>query len=683
MRKGQGNTRKYLCPVCGYSVSEDTVSSEDVSKYSTQTKFRDTSLISTLRDILEKERQKALSIIDKEITRSRVIEVGEKIITLETKDASLFQPGDPVGFIHPRLSEGRARYLGTVIDSTDNILVVLLSSSLSDRFEPFSRSYKTILLEIFNYEPLMSYDLQLNLLSIIEEEMLQNDLEISIGNSAAIDLVFGEIPQPEIQCEYLREYKDVSGKFFLDDSQSKVVEAALNLDDNQLLLVIGPPGTGKTCVIQKIAYKLMERGEKVLITSHTNRAVDNAIENLPLEKTLRVGRPEKVLKNIKPYLLSYKARERLGDKLIAIEKGIRELLNEIREIAKYLKEERDLEIRSMLWEDLERDKMYLKEMLAERNELIKSAAEQLVNEIPIIGSTLIKSQLYPLQDIKFDTVIIDEASQASITLALLAMVKAKKWIVVGDHKQLLPIFKSIKDSNQDLLEKLSIFTNLLKKYNHRHLWLEYHYRSNTEIINFSAKYVYEGKIRAHKTCENKKLYLRRLPTSREMYEILHPDRAVIFIHVPGIDERVEKSRCNRVESDVVVELVKTLLYCGINPKNIGVISPYRAQRSLIREKVQMISNLNELEIDTIDAFQGREKDVIIFSVTATRNMRFTTNPNRLNVAFTRARYKLIVIGNIHSIVRFARGSLLYKFVEYCNERGRIYDWKKRKWIRIS
>ena len=683
MRKSQENNKIYLCPICGYSVSEATISSEDTSKYSMQTKFRDTFLISKLKDILQKERQKALSIIDKDIIKSRIIEVSEKIITLETKDASFFQPGDPIGFIHPRLSEGRARYLGTVIDSTNNILVVLLSSSISDRFESYSRSYMTTLLEIFNYEPLMSYDLQLNLLSIIEERMLQNDLEISIGNDIAIDLVFEKIPQPEIKCEYLREYKDVSGKFFLDDSQSKVVEAALNLDNNQLLLVIGPPGTGKTCVIQKIAYELMEREEKVLITSHTNRAVDNAIEKLPLEKTLRVGRPEKVLGNIKPYLLSYKARERLGVKLITIEKEIRELLNIIREVTKYLKSEKDPEIRNRLRGDLEEYKIALKSRLAKRNELVRSAAEELVDEIPIIGSTLIKSQLYPLRDIKFDTVIIDEASQASITLALLALVKAKKWVIVGDHKQLLPIFKSIKDSNRDLLEKLSIFTNLLKKYNHRHLWLEYHYRSNPEIINFSAKYVYEGKIRAHKTCKNKKMYLRRLPASKEMYEILHPDKAVIFIHVLGIDERVEKSRCNRVESDIVVELIKTLLYCGIKPKNIGVISPYRAQRNLIREKVQMIANLNELEVDTIDAFQGREKDVIIFSVTATRNMNFITNPNRLNVAFTRARYKLIVIGNMYSIINFARGSLLHKFVEYCNEKGGIYDWEKKRWIRIS
>jgi len=81
---------------------------------------------------------------------------------------------------------------------------------------------------------------------------------------------------------------DVSKRFRLNDSQIKAVEAALALNDNEILLIVGPPGTGKTRVIAKIAFELMKRGEKVLITSHTNRAVDNAVENLPLEKTLRV-----------------------------------------------------------------------------------------------------------------------------------------------------------------------------------------------------------------------------------------------------------------------------------------------------------------------------------------------------------------------------------------------------------
>ncbi|MCD6368766.1 MAG: hypothetical protein J7L38_03100 [Thermoproteales archaeon] len=114
-------------------------------------------------------------------------------------------------------------------------------------------------------------------------------------------------------------------------------------------------------------------------------------------------------------------------------------------------------------------------------------------------------------------------------------------------------------------------------------------------------------------------------------------------------------------------------------ENIGVISPFRAQRKLIVEMLE--ENRIQIETSTVDAFQGREKDVIIFSVTSTSRMEFPANPHRLNVALTRARKKLIVVGNGKAIVEKAKGTLLYSFLEYCAAKDCIYDWNKKKWLR--
>ena len=155
----------------------------------------------------------------------------------------------------------------------------------------------------------------------------------------------------------------------------------------------------------------------------------------------------------------------------------------------------------------------------------------------------------------------------------------------------------------------------------------------------------------------------------------HPvlnEKPVVFIHVGGEEERDGRSKFNSKEIEVCDELVRELRKY-LSPEKIGVISPYVAQIKRIAERVKGV------EVNTVDAFQGREKDVIIFSVTSTGKMDFVSNPNRLNVAFTRARKKLIVIGNGRAMYR-SKGSMLYKFLEYVYELNGIYDWEKGEWL---
>jgi len=510
-------------------------------------------------------------------------------------------------------------------------------------------------LEICESEVLVGYDLQLELIRKIKNG------ELDEYGQKAVTHVFEATSLRGLQKVKPSNVLDVKEGYPLDEFQLKAVEYALGLGEGESLIIIGPPGTGKTRVIAKIAYELYRRGERVLITSHTNRAVDNALELLPVDISLRVGRPEKVLPNIRPYLLSYKARTILGSKLEDLEKEIRER----KKVLQHFYQIKDEWSRIGRWKEhkvkLQNVKNELRKFCEERNNMLKGESEKLVAEARIIGSTLVKSHLPPLVNERFDMVLIDECSQASLTLALLGMVKARKWVLVGDHKQLLPIFQTLDIKDKKVQEKLSVFCYMLDKYKDRSVWLRQHYRSNSEIIGFSSRYIYEGKIIPVEACKGIKLNIKSYPKNMEF---LNPDIPVVFLHVDGMESmREDGSRFNESEARLVTRIVRALKDLGVKSENIGVITPYRAQRDYIKELIKD----EKLEVNTVDSFQGREKDIIIFTITSTKDMSFVEDENRLNVAFTRARRKLIVIGNAKSI--HEKHKLLSKFVSYAKERS--------------
>jgi len=614
--------------------------------------------INWLRRLIVDEKRYSSKDID--YFPAAILDVYRGIATIETKYANLFQSGDPIGIA---CGEGN-RFLGTVIDSWADILTVVLDRDINTCGE---------FIKIFDYEPMIGYDLQLKLLDYISRD---RDTDIDVANESAIELFLGRKSFGELKFVEIGNVRDVRDGFKLDESQRRVVEAALALDRDEILLVVGPPGTGKTRVIAKIAHELSLRGEKTLIASHTNRAVDNAVELLPIDRTLRVGRPEKVLEHVKPYLLSFRARQRTGEELRSIENEIDSIIRGLRKSKDYLKTSKD-EYEISIYRGIVRK---LKDMLGDlcrkRGDLIRRAAIDLVNNVSIIGSTLIKSQLPPLLGVHFNTIIIDEASQSSILLALLSMVKGSKWIVVGDHKQLLPIFKSVDDISTH--ENLSAFVHLLNKYPNRTLWLENHYRSNYMIIDFVSRNIYGGRIRPTEICKHHVLRLVKKP--RPGFGFLDPEKPVVFVHIDGLETPSNRSRYNAEEIKIVRESVGELVRCGVDPNDIGVISPYRAQRDMIAEEL----NKHKLgvEVSTVDSFQGREKSVIVFSITATTKsgLRFVADEHRINVAFTRARYKLIVIGNGRSICRYAKNTLLYKFLEYTYNLKTIWSYREGKWM---
>jgi len=602
--------QEYICPSCGF---RKPVTSD---------------LIRTLRNIILQELREEKKDIKRNYFEGVVTDVSNGIATIECKKPPKFEEGDPVGFIYGE----EVIPLGIVI-MPGKELTVKLERHIDEGIK----------LKLCDAEILIGYELQLKILDELNEYK-------HIKRVFFEDFNFPEIKKVRIK------------KSGLDDSQKEVIESILALDDGELLLVIGPPGTGKTTVICE-AVKEIYKDQRILITSHTNRAVDNALERLGeeyLDVTVRVGRPEKVHPNIQKFLLSYKARTALGEWLEKINKRIAELKESLRIMYTYYK---DFRVLPEFKDRLRKTKEELKELYEERNEKLREVSEKIVDKARIVGSTLIKSHLYPLDQIKFDTIFIDECSQASITLALLGIVKGNKWVVIGDPYQLLPIFRTVKDDK--MLESLSSFCQLLRKYENRVLWLRTHYRSNSSIIGFSARYIYRGNIRPHQICKSKMLKV-------DLPGFLSGSKALVFLNVNSKEEFDIniKSYFNEIEANIVAEIVNILMKNGVKSRDIGVITPYRVQRTRIKELI----GDERVEVNTVDAFQGREKSVIIYSVTATsgRTIEFAGNMNRFNVAVTRAINKLIVLGNKNAMLE---NKILLRFIDYAKEVKGYYDLK--------
>ncbi len=557
------------------------------------------SLLKVEKDLAVKEVQEKATLV-----LSKVYPL-DGFYLIDCYDSSRFKPGDVVGTI----KDGELVNLGVVVDKFERKMIV---SSYTDIDVGDDYVY------VFPSENMIGYDLQIALLRRLLDEENADYRELM-----AKDVVFGSMPMPPIDIR-----KKIIG-MGLDIFQREAVESILNLDDGELVLIIGPPGTGKTRVISRAAIELADMGERVLITSHTNRAVDAAIERISPTLAVRVGWPDRVSENTRRHLLEAKVREKLGDRLRTIEA-------EISKIKKRISKGRINALKERL------DVLY-----RTRQEIIRRAEREVLDEVKIVGTTLIKSGLKPLSKQEFDTVLIDESSQVSISLALLGMVKARKYVLVGDHHQLLPVFRSVRNSR-----RYSVFIHLKKKYPHRVRWLKRHYRSNSKIVSLT-KFFYEEEIQPAESCGQVILRLKR-----DVPEPLSPLRPIVFIWVDGCEKKVRGSRINVLEAEVCKYIINELVEAGVPESEIACISPYKAQVELLKNIVT-----RSVEIGTVDAFQGREKDVVIYSVTSTSDFWFAANPNRLNVAFSRPKKKLIVVGNARAIMRY--NTVLKRFLEFC------------------
>ncbi|MDQ7083297.1 MAG: IGHMBP2 family helicase [Aquificota bacterium] len=293
-------------------------------------------------------------------------------------------------------------------------------------------------------------------------------------------------------------------------------------------------------------------------------------------------------------------------------------------------------------------------------EMIKKVLER----AEVVCGTNSSAGIEYLKSVSFDAVFIDEATQATEPSCLIPLVKGRKLVMAGDHRQLPPTVISMeaRELTYSLFERLmDICGSRISE------MLRVQYRMNERIMKFPSETFYGGKLVADGSVRNHTIADLGFDLSKVkgfLQDVLSPENVVVFVAVKGAEHRRRGSTSymNEKEAHAVAEIVENLLRGGLGEDHIGVISPYEDQ-------VDLISRMVPVEVRTVDGFQGREKEVIIVSFVRSNpegDTGFLKDYRRLNVAITRARRKLIAVGDPETL---ASDSIYRSFIEYVKRNG--------------
>ncbi len=429
--------------------------------------------------------------------------------------------------------------------------------------------------------------------------------------------------------------------------------AALDLADRaeDVALVHGPPGTGKTTVLVEVIRRAAARGEQVLAAAPSNLAVDNLVERLAAAglSVVRLGHPARVLPGLLAHTLEALAADREAARIA------RELVDEaiaLRRAASKRKHRRGpgrfSESRTQ-WRDA-------RALLAEARVLEDRAEAEVLERAQVVLATLTSLDARPLAGRRFPLAVVDEATQAVEPALYLALLRADRAVLAGDHLQLPPTVLSAAAQAGGL--GVSLFERLVELHGDAaKVTLAEQHRMNARIMAFPSEALYAGKLRAHPAVAERAIDaapLEVVDTAGRGFEEGTPE---------GSD-----SRHNEGEAGLAAAEVARVLALGVPPSEIAVISPYDAQvqrlRQLLAAEVE-----RGLEIDTVDGFQGREKEAVIVSLVRSNDageVGFLADVRRMNVAITRARSKLVVVGDGATV---ARHPFYERFLKHAQESG--------------
>ena len=438
---------------------------------------------------------------------------------------------------------------------------------------------------------------------------------------------------------------------FLNVSQERAVNEVLRAKD--VAVVHGPPGTGKTTTLVEAIYETLRRENQVLVCAQSNMAVDWISEKLVDRgiNVLRIGNPTKV--NGKMLSFTYERRfESHPDypQLWAIRKSIRQL--------RANRKRGDHSFHQKL------------ERLKEREtELELRIRNQLFREARVIASTLVGSANRLLDGMKFGTLFIDEAAQALEAACWIPMRRATRVILAGDHCQLPPTIKSVaaikggldKTLMQRIVERKPAAATLLKM----------QYRMNEAIMRFSSDWFYHGEVEAAPMVKYR--------------GILDLDKAIEWKDTSG-DTSHEQfvgdnfGRINKEEAQLtLLTLAEYFVRIGrqriIDERiDVGIISPYRAQVQYLRHLIKKTDFYKPfrkiIAVNTVDGFQGQERDIIVISMVRSNEegqIGFLRDLRRMNVAITRARMKLIILGDSATLTRHPFYRRLKEYIDSLSE----------------
>ena len=442
---------------------------------------------------------------------------------------------------------------------------------------------------------------------------------------------------------------------WLNPSQERAVNEVLRAKDVHVLH--GPPGTGKTTTLVEAINETLMRETQVLVCAQSNTAVDWISEKLVDSgiPVLRLGNPTRV--NDK--MLSFTYEHRFADhpdypKLWQVRRNMREMRRRRRESGEHFHQK------------LNR----LKELAVELEVRINA---DIFGQVRVIASTLVGAGNKLLDGKRFSTLFIDEAAQALEAACWIPIRRASRVIFAGDHCQLPPTVKSLEALKGGLGKTL--MERIVENKPECVSLLEVQYRMNDEIMQFSSDYFYHGKMRSAPEVAHRLIHEGDAP-------ILWFDTSEIELGEDEKDNFKEQfvgetfGRVNKGEADLTISLLQ-IYFQRIGKQRIlddridvGIISPYRAQvqylKRLIKKRTFFKPFRHLISVNTVDGFQGQERDVILISLVRANDkgqIGFLRDLRRMNVAMTRARMKLFILGDAPTLTRHPFYKQLYNYIQ--------------------
>ena len=447
-------------------------------------------------------------------------------------------------------------------------------------------------------------------------------------------------PLPRVSCPWLNESQELAVQ--------KVLEA------RDVAVVHGPPGTGKTTTLVESILETLQRESQVLVSAPSNVAVDWISEQLSKRgvNVLRIGNPVR----ISDEMLDCSYERRYAD---------HPDYAELWSIRKHLRE-------SVRGGNYESKASHLRKLRYRQTELEIKIQTELFDAARVVSCTLIGAANQVLGNRRFQTLFIDEAAQALEPACWNAILRATKVVFCGDHRQLPPTVKSVAAAKGGLSNTLMQY--IAKEKPECVSMLNIQYRMNKAIMGFPSRYFYHNKLQADASVAERMLTpidtaITWFDTSKSSYSELsasatasksNPHEARLLIHVlKDYIEFIGKNRIDDAQTD------------------FGIITPYKSQARLIRRLLKMNYHLKYLRrriaVNTVDGFQGQERDVIVISMVRDNengSVGFLRDLRRMNVAITRARMKLIIVGNIETL---SHNDFYRDFAEYVSNVGEIVE----------
>jgi ATP-dependent RNA/DNA helicase IGHMBP2 len=434
----------------------------------------------------------------------------------------------------------------------------------------------------------------------------------------------------------------------LNDSQLGAVRHVISAQD--VAIIHGPPGTGKTTTLVQAILETIRRERRVLVCAPSNTAVDLLTEKLAERgvNVIRLGNPSRVSDLLLQHTLDAGVMAHASYSK----------MHAMRQTAEQHRDTANEHVRHFGFEERQHRQWLREEARTLRqtaDDLERFITEEVLESVQVITCTLVGASHRHIRHLRFETVFIDEAAQALEPGCWIPIAKGQRIVLAGDHHQLPPTVKSEKAAREGLRETL--FEKCIQRQPETARMLTMQYRMHAHIMGFSSEKFYGGQLVPHESVCHAGL---------EAYDLrFAPDMPVEFIDTAGcgfLEVAIPESRstANPNEAHLLLERLTQLLapYDPAEhlhtPLTIGVIAPYRAQINYLKDAIEDSAVLNDLllqrrlSVGTVDSFQGQERDIIAITLTRSNpqgEIGFLSDIRRMNVGMTRARRKLLLVGD--------------------------------------